>query len=157
MSTAYELLRLIRAVSEEADRSLEGMITAAVCVTRAGDYASVRIGANDEATPGFYVPPGLDVQADDNLLIYRWKGYDLVLMVLQRNANVPLLVAGQNVTIEGTRIDAATFVYRGPGSPESVLYASQGSMYLRTDGGSSTTLYVKTSGDETTNTGWVAK
>lgn len=40
------------------------------------------------------------------------------------------------------------------GSPESVVAAPVGSLYLRTDGGAGTTLYVKQSG--TGNTGWAA-
>lgn len=43
----------------------------------------------------------------------------------------------------------------GEGSPEGVVTANQGCLYLRTDGGASTSLYVKTSG--TGNTGWTAK
>jgi len=43
----------------------------------------------------------------------------------------------------------------GSGSPEGVLTAPIGSLYTRTDGGASTTLYVKESG--TGNTGWIAK
>lgn len=43
----------------------------------------------------------------------------------------------------------------GSGSPEGVVTAVVGSLYTRTDGGASTTLYVKESG--TGNTGWVAK
>ena len=46
-------------------------------------------------------------------------------------------------------------IYYGTGTPESVVTANVGSLYLRTDGGASTTLYVKTSG--TGNTGWTAK
>lgn len=46
-------------------------------------------------------------------------------------------------------------VYFGTGSPESVVTANVGSLYLRTDGSTTTTLYVKTSG--TGNTGWTAK
>lgn len=45
--------------------------------------------------------------------------------------------------------------FEGAGSPEGVVTAIVGSMYMRTDGGASTTLYVKTSG--TGNTGWTAK
>lgn len=45
--------------------------------------------------------------------------------------------------------------YKGTGSPEGVVTASVGSLYSRTDGGASTTLYVKESGAG--NTGWVAK
>ena len=43
----------------------------------------------------------------------------------------------------------------GTGTPESVIEAGIGSTYLRLDGGTSTTLYVKETG--TGNTGWVAK
>jgi len=43
----------------------------------------------------------------------------------------------------------------GTGSPETVVTATVGSMFLRTDGGASTTLYIKESG--TGNTGWIAK
>ena len=43
----------------------------------------------------------------------------------------------------------------GAGSPEGVVSANVGSLYLRTDGDASTTLYVKTSG--TGNSGWTAK
>jgi hypothetical protein len=48
-----------------------------------------------------------------------------------------------------------TKLYIGAGAPEGVIVAPVGSLYLRTDGGTSTTLYVKTSG--TGNTGWTAK
>ena len=43
----------------------------------------------------------------------------------------------------------------GAGSPEGAITAPVGSLWTRTDGGASTTLYVKESG--TGNTGWVAK
>lgn len=43
----------------------------------------------------------------------------------------------------------------GSGSPESVVTAPVGSMFLRSDGGSATTLYIKESGSG--NTGWVGK
>jgi len=53
---------------------------------------------------------------------------------------------------------AATFLeglYTGTGSPEGVVVATPGSLYSRTDGSATTTLYVKTSG--TGSTGWTAK
>ena len=46
-------------------------------------------------------------------------------------------------------------IYTGTGTPESVVTAWIGSLFLRTDGGASTSVYVKESG--TGNTGWVAK
>ena len=49
----------------------------------------------------------------------------------------------------------AAKLYAGTGSPENVTAANVGSLYLRTDGGGGTTLFVKERG--TGNTGWVAK
>lgn len=46
-------------------------------------------------------------------------------------------------------------IYTGAGSPENAVTAVVGSLYLRTDGGAGSTLYVKESG--TSNTGWAAK
>jgi len=50
---------------------------------------------------------------------------------------------------------ALALLYTGTGSPETVITAPVGSLYLRTDGGAGTTLYVKESG--TGNTGWIGK
>ena len=47
------------------------------------------------------------------------------------------------------------FITSGTGSPEGAQAAPVGSVWLRTDGGAGTTLYVKESGSS--NTGWVAK
>ena len=44
----------------------------------------------------------------------------------------------------------------GTGSPLNVVTADIGTLYLRTDGGASTTLYVKEAGNGL-KTGWVAK
>lgn len=51
--------------------------------------------------------------------------------------------------------DTTRKIIWGTGSPSSVVVASVGSLYLRTDGGTSTTLYVKQTGSGAT--GWVAK
>lgn len=52
-------------------------------------------------------------------------------------------------------IITTTYIATGTGSPEGVLTAPVGTLYRRTDGSTTTTLYVKTSG--TGNTGWTAK
>lgn len=58
--------------------------------------------------------------------------------------------------VVGNGIAAPTsLITSGTGSPEGVVTATIGSLFLRTDGSTSTTLYVKTSG--TGNTGWTAK
>ena len=49
-----------------------------------------------------------------------------------------------------------TWIKKGYGSPEGVVSATPGSIYLRKDGGATTSLYVKTSGG-TGATGWTAK
>ena len=45
--------------------------------------------------------------------------------------------------------------YWGTGTPEGAVTANVGAVYLRIDGGASTTLYIKESGSG--NTGWAAK
>lgn len=60
-----------------------------------------------------------------------------------------------DIELSGEILLGTIKVLKGSGSPESVVTAPVGSIYLRTDGGASTTLYVKESG--TGNTGWIAK
>lgn len=61
-----------------------------------------------------------------------------------------------NVQDHETGVLEPSIIYSGQGTPEGVVVADRGVMYLRTDGGAGTTLYIKESGDGT-NTGWVAK
>jgi hypothetical protein len=58
---------------------------------------------------------------------------------------------------EAFRIGTSTgpSLLSGTGTPEAVVTATVGALFLRIDGGATTTLYVKTSG--TGNTGWTAK
>lgn len=51
--------------------------------------------------------------------------------------------------------NTAATISSGAGTPEGTVTAPVGSLFLRTDGGASTSLYVKESGSG--NTGWVAK
>jgi hypothetical protein len=64
-------------------------------------------------------------------------------------------VYSSDTTVFPAAYDIKNFIFRGTGSPEGVVTASVGTLYLRLDGSTSTTLYVKTSG--TGNTGWTAK
>ncbi len=63
--------------------------------------------------------------------------------------------AGGLINLSAIGTSAAPNILNGNGSPESVVSAPKGSLFLRMDGGANTTLYVKESG--TGNTGWVAK
>lgn len=65
-----------------------------------------------------------------------------------------------NVTLDGslsaTSLSVGTTpIYTGAGTPEGVVTAPVGALFLRTNGGAGSTLYVKESG--TGNTGWAAK
>jgi hypothetical protein len=62
---------------------------------------------------------------------------------------------GNSRTAEFHTTETGVHWTSGSGTPEGVVTAPIGSLYTRTDGGASTTLYVKESG--TGNTGWVAK
>lgn len=69
------------------------------------------------------------------------------------SSSLPVL----NATLNGKLFWNGTTVFDtyGTGSPESVVTASIGSIFRRTDGGASTTFYVKTSGNGLA-TGWTA-
>ena len=58
-------------------------------------------------------------------------------------------------TSQGVQLNSGPEWISGTGTPEGAVTASVGSLFSRTDGGASTTLYVKESGSG--NTGWVAK
>lgn len=51
--------------------------------------------------------------------------------------------------------NVARAILTGEGTPQGNVAAPVGSLFLRSDGGANTTLYIKESG--TGNTGWVAK
>ena len=63
-------------------------------------------------------------------------------------------IHGQYLNL-GTSSSAQIYVKTGTGSPEGVVTANMGSLYLNLSGGASTTLYVKQTGAG--NTGWVGK
>lgn len=88
-------------------------------------------------------------------------GADASTAVLELNPStgaLKLATAAANFELTDTgnlQWAAGQFIRKGAGVPEGALAAPVGSLFLRTDGGASTTLYVKTSG--TGNTGWTAK
>lgn len=81
-------------------------------------------------------------------------GYSSILgdVVMSEDLQVlgDLDVTGNDVSLAG-----AVMIKSGEGSPEGVVTAPMGCLYLNRLGGASTTLYVKQSGSG--NTGWVAK
>jgi hypothetical protein len=70
--------------------------------------------------------------------------------------NFPIVMNGQRIFLGlSTTLASSQQIIRGSGDPEGSYVAPVGSLYLRTDGSTNTTLYIKESG--TGNTGWVAK
>lgn len=68
--------------------------------------------------------------------------------------NASTIVA--DITTNGLRLNAQTaFIRMGTGDPEAAITAPVGSVFIRTDGGALTCLYIKESG--VGNTGWIAK
>lgn len=67
--------------------------------------------------------------------------------------------AGKGIEIPSTnnsvKLNNSVSIRSGTGSPEAAVTGTVGDLYLRTDGGANTTLYVKESGSG--NTGWIAK
>jgi hypothetical protein len=75
---------------------------------------------------------------------------DRVVPVTKTGTGIPYFKAGVGIGAAG-----GPTITSGAGTPEAAVTAPVGSLFVRTDGGASTTLYVKQSG--TGNTGWVAK
>lgn len=100
-------------------------------VFNGGGSAKLRVGVGGATN----IEPGADNTIDCGSAVRRWKDVNAARL-RPGPANGPVWTSGA-------------------GTPEGVLSAPVGSLYTRTDGGASTTLYVKESG--TGNTGWVAK
>lgn len=70
-------------------------------------------------------------------------------LVFRRDVERHALEVGQAIN------GLANLVRSGLGSPEGVVMAPVGTLYLQLDGGANTTLWIKESG--TSDTGWAAK
>lgn len=70
-------------------------------------------------------------------------------------ANLVINTQGENDDSGVIKLGPINIRY-GTGSPQSVVTGSIGDLYINFSGGASTTLYVKTSGIDTTTT-WTAK
>jgi hypothetical protein len=66
-----------------------------------------------------------------------------------------LVVGSSSSTGLRLRASGGSAIFSGTGTPEAAVTAPVGSLFLRTDGGAGTSLYVKESGAG--NTGWVGK
>jgi hypothetical protein len=142
-------------------------------------YTTMRFGQNDMLIPGatltidnaksLYfqqvttpntVGAGMGMTISDNFSIGNTVP-DKAIQIVQSGSSgwIQLLIGGSEkmrVTSQGAFLGGTTaFDSQGSGSPEGAVTAPVGSTYRRTNGGASTTFYVKESGSG--NTGWVAK
>lgn len=95
------------------------------------------------------IDPKLGAGADARLTKL-WVDAARVTRELQDTVNASVGTGGE-ITPQQT----GAAIYSGAGSPEAAVTAAIGSIYMRTDGGAGTCVYVKESG--TGDTGWVAK
>lgn len=65
------------------------------------------------------------------------------------------IAGGASGFMTGAQATLLALIKSGTGSPEGAVTGPVGTLYLRTDGGTDTTLYVKETGSG--NTGWAAK
>lgn len=109
---------------------------------------------------GLYQRPGVDYTAAGGSIAFTTpppNGTSIMILAYQTmpgNISYGSSVPG-NFSIGGTITLGSVTITSGSGSPEGVVTAVVGSLYLNTAGSTSTTLYVKTSGSG--NTGWTAK
>lgn len=89
--------------------------------------------------------------------IFEFDGHELFLGDgdIGHHGNLNSIYASGIVSATSFKVTSGPTWTSGTGTPEASVTAPVGSIYTRTDGGASTTLYVKESG--TGNTGWVAK
>lgn len=104
----------------------------------------------------------LNVHRSDGLTLFgvsttrtSWEGINLAWDGTRYNVKPVAGSGGGTVRTAAYYTTGSVFWASGSGSPEGVVTAPVGSLYTRTDGGSSTTLYVKESGSG--DTGWAAK
>lgn len=132
----------------------------------AGTLATVALSAATPETRLYPVPPGgvarlitaasstakLEVSEDGGYTFTDWAFGTLAQSTTKQQmaGALPLLVRATALTGTATfEIDlaaagAVSMMLRGLGDPTSAVQAPIGTLYLRTDGGASTTLYVKT-------------
>lgn len=126
--------------------------------TMTATLTNLGINIHDSSTPS-----DRSQMAKNTILVANTANYISNLIVSSTQANiyaanpsgneVRMLANSTRAAIQYTPSGAT--ISSGTGSPEGAVTANPGSIWLRSDGGSGTTLYVKESGSG--NTGWVAK
>lgn len=118
-----------------------------------GDPAKITLDGNEETGDGGDIDiwPGSDLTTGGDLNLHAGGSTTQsgVINLYSGDGNPRITVTDDGVMLQ------TVYLLTGSGDPENSLAAPVGSLYLRTDGGAGTTLYVKESG--TGNTGWAGK
>lgn len=150
------LRRVSGALASEIDF---GQLTLGMAANSLWTYAKLQDGAaasvvgRAAATSG--VLADIASTVDDQFLVRRSGALTFGTLV---DGDIPAGIARDaEVAAAYQPINAALdHVFRGSGSPEGVVTADIGSLYLRSDGGAGTSMYAKEANNGA-NTGWVAK
>jgi len=143
MLTSGDICEIVGA----SDANLNGFYTVTVTGVKTFTYTVANTGATNGYVAGSYVAPN-------------WQGngaswYPIGSLQFWRNVSGSRWNSDSFNLTSQLYFNNNNYIQSGSGSPEGVVAAPVGSLFLRTDGSTSTTLYVKTSG--TGNTGWTAK
>jgi len=101
---------------------------------------------------GIFTLSGSETGCDMQLISGVYNGFTTI----GYSSSTPSKISKVNAQVATVNFLSGNNIFTGAGSPNGVVTAAIGSLYLNLNGGSATTLYVKESG-ASTNTGWVGK
>ncbi|WP_224753214.1 tail fiber protein [Paenibacillus terricola] len=167
LSTATNSTSTTQAATPSAVKSAYDLASAAL--PRTGGTLTGNTTINN-TNPAIVIQPTIDIVGTTGMRMRNAAGTDMFMLGHSTLNNKFVLydyaLPGTSIAVEAGSSLANGFTYRGnkvyhagnaliylgSGSPIGVVSAPIGSIYQRTDGGTSTTLYIKESG--TGNTGW---
>jgi hypothetical protein len=112
----------------------------------------VNLGGGSGATGGMIIDGG----APSAPIAFQTNGAERMRINGSGNVGIGISSPSEKLEVAGNIKIGNTTIHSGTGSPEGTVTGNVGDLYLRTDGGAGTTMYVKESG-AATNTGWVGK
>lgn len=86
MSDPIELVKFVRGIAAEEARRIGQRFGDGTADVVEGSYAAIRKAGSTTATPGFFVPPHIELEVGDHVFWFDDGGYKKVLDVHNRNA-----------------------------------------------------------------------
>lgn len=120
-------------------------------ILQSDSAGAVSVSSNSAPTSLILGAPG---KGDGLALVPEdWNGVRFQALSVRDNSGVPENL--QRVKAQSVQLGSGAVILTGSGDPNGVVAAPPGSLFLRTDGGPKSTLYVKTNGFD--NLGWGGK